>query len=134
MESQEKKKVVKAEVLRHVEEKKPEWKKPRPAYVGYISNEAMTLASLSIIVIVTILCALFHVKMNAMSAPALIITLVIVIIMGILMGNAPSWVSLLLVAAIMVVGAVTGMYAEVLTGVIVFLGTVITIKEKNAGF
>ncbi|MBR1892847.1 MAG: hypothetical protein IJ815_04885 [Lachnospiraceae bacterium] len=134
MESQDNKKVVKAEVLRHVEENKPEWKKPRPAYVGYISNEAMTLASLSIIVIVTILCALFHVEMNAMSAPALIITLIIVIIMGILMGNAPSWVSLLLVAAIMVVGALTGMYAEVLTGVIVFLGTVITIKEKNAGF
>ena len=134
MEPQDNKKVVKAEVLRHVEDSKPEWKKPRPAYVGYISTEAMTLASLSIIVIVTILCALLHVEMNSMSAPALIITLIIVIIMGMLLGNSPSWVSLLIVAAIMIVGALTGMYAEVLTGVIVFLGTVITIKEKNSGF
>ena len=50
------------------------------------------------------------------------------------LGNSPSWITMLLVAAIMIAGAATGMYAEVTIGVVVFLATVFAIKEKNQRF
>lgn len=133
-ENKDSKEYTRADVLRHVEEKKVRWREPEPAFEGYISSEAMTLISLVAIVIVTVVSAILHVQMNTVSVPALLITLVIEILMGIFLGNSPSWVSLLLVAVIMTVGAIVGMYAEVTIGVVIFLGTVFTIKEKNQRF
>ncbi|MCR4745236.1 MAG: hypothetical protein K5894_08400 [Lachnospiraceae bacterium] len=125
---------VKADVLKHVEEKKVRWREPEPVFEGYISSEALTLISLAAIVIVTIVCAVLHVQMNTVSLPVLLITLIIVILMGLFLGNSPSWITMLLVAAIMIAGAATGMYAEVTIGVVVFLATVFAIKERNQRF
>ncbi len=123
-----------ADVLKHVEDKRVRWREPEPAFNGYISNEAVTLASLAFIVIVTVICAFLHVQMNTISLPVVLITLVIFILMGIFLGNSPSAISLFLVGLILIVGAVTGMYAEVCIGVVIFLATVFTIKEKNQRF
>ncbi len=136
MESEKKdsKEITRTDVLKHVEEKRVRWREPEPVFNGYISSEALALISLAFIVIVTIVCAFLHVQMNTISLPVVLITLVIFILMGLFLGNSPSVISLFLVGLILIVGAITGMYAEVTIGVVVFLATVFTIKEKNQRF
>ncbi|SFK99899.1 hypothetical protein SAMN05216390_10787 [Lachnospiraceae bacterium KH1T2] len=131
---EENRKSIRADIMKREESKKPEWKKKKPVFDGYFAAETFTLIALAVIILVTVICTFLHVQMHTMSALALVITLVIEIAMGILLGNSPSWVALLIVAAIMIAGAATGMFSEVVTGSLVFLGTFITIKEKNSEY
>jgi hypothetical protein len=56
--------------------------------------------------------------------------MVIVLLMAVFMGNSPTWVSLFLVAVLLVVGAVTGMFTIVLVGAVVYLSVIAVIKGK----
>ncbi|MBO6132719.1 MAG: hypothetical protein J6P05_00080 [Lachnospiraceae bacterium] len=133
----------KTEVLRHEsrmneegEDKSHKKRKKRKAAdtqasVFGVSMEAICLVALLLIIIVLFGAAIGRVELTELSVPVMAITTIIVIIMGFIMGGAPSFVSLIIVALILLAGALTGMLSEVLVGVIVFMGTVIVIKEKN---
>lgn len=95
-----------------------------------ISPETISLIALVIIVAAIFICAFKHVEMRELSLAALIVTSVITVIMGLLLGDAPSYVALILVAMIIIAGAVTGMFSEVITGSVIFLGAVAAVKGR----
>lgn len=126
-----------ADILRHAEKKDDGYKgrsrkKKRKARKreSYIASETISLIALAAIILVIFICAIKHVEFSALSLPALLITSVITVAMGIFLGEAPAYVSLILVALIVIAGAVTGMFSEVITGVVIFLCTVTAIKGK----
>lgn len=126
-----------AEVLRHAERKGDDGKyrtrnKRRKSRKreSFIASETISLIALAAIILVIFICALKHIEFSTLSVPALIVTSVITVAMGIFLGEAPSYVTLILVALIIIAGAVTGMFSEVITGVVIFLGTVTAIKGK----
>ncbi len=126
-----------ADVLRHKkrEQEKTRGRRGKKARQkqrseGFISTETISLIALVIILGTIFFCAIRHVEMKELSLTVLLITAVITIVMGVLLGDAPSYVTLILVALIIIAGAVTGMFSEVITGVIIFLGTVLAIKGR----
>ena len=126
-----------ADVLRH-KTREPEKgrgrrnrkKRQRQRRDGIISTETISLLALVVIVGAIFFCAFKHVEMRELSLAALVVISLITIIMGALLGDAPSYVSLILVALIIIAGAITGMFSEVITAVIIFLGTVTAIKGR----
>ncbi len=97
---------------------------------GIMSVEAVSLIALIFIVGTIFFCAVRHVEIRELSLAVLIITSAITVIMGIMLREAPAYVSLILVAMIIVAGAVTGMFSEVITGSVIFLGTVTAVKGR----
>ena len=126
-----------AEVLRH-KEREPEKgrnrrnrkKRQKQRRDGIISTETISLLALFVIIGTIFFCAFKHVEMRELSLTALVVISLITIIMGALLGDAPSYVSLILVALIIIAGAITGMFSEVITAVIIFLGIVTAIKGR----
>ena len=121
------------DVVRERAKRKKKRKKPideQPSLFG-VSMETVCLAALTLIIIVLFVSAIRHVELTQLSIPAMAITTIIVIIMGFMLGSAPTFLSMILVAAILFVGMLTGMLSEVMVGVIIFMGTVMVIKEKN---
>ena len=98
---------------------------------GFISRGALSLGALAAIVLVAVFCALRHVPMDIISLPALGLTIAIMVLMGVFLSSSPLYVTVLVAAAALILGAALGMYAEVLTGVTVCFGTVMTIREMN---
>ncbi len=95
-----------------------------------ISPETISLIALVVIIGTIFFCAIKHVEMRELSLAALIVTSLITVIMGLLLGDAPSYVALILVALIIIAGAVTGMFSEVITGSVIFLGAVSAVKGR----
>ena len=126
-----------ADILRHTR-REPEnarsrrlrKKKQRQRREGLISTETISLIALVIILGAIFFCAVKHIELTELSISALIVISVITIVMGALVGDIPSYVTLILVALIIIAGAITGMLSEVLTGLILFLSTVLAIKGR----
>ena len=128
-----------ADVLRH-KKREPEGTRARRAKrskqrakersEGILSTETISLIALVIILGTIFFCAMKHVEMRQLSIPILLVTVIITIIMGVLLGDTPAYVTLIVVALIIIAGAVTGMLSEVLTGALFFLGTVLAIKGR----
>lgn len=128
-----------ADVLRH-KKREPEGSRNRRSKrskqrnrersEGILSTETISLIALVIILGTIFFCALRHVEMRQLSIPILLVTVIITIIMGVLLGDTPAYVTLIVVALIIIAGAVTGMLSEVLTGALFFLGTVLAIKGR----
>ncbi|SKC06656.1 hypothetical protein SAMN06296386_11733 [Lachnospiraceae bacterium] len=120
------------EVLRHVESE--EDRKMRPKRHEYketvISRDTLSLFGIAAVVIVLLICALAHVKVETMPVPVSAITVVIVLLMAVFMGNSPTWISLTLIALLLIIGAVTGMYTIALVGAVVYLSVISVIKGK----
>lgn len=126
-----------ADVLRHKNrdgesgtERRSRKKGKRRKRDSAVSTETISLVALIVIVGAIFVCALRHVEMRELSLAALIITAIITIAMGVLLGDTPSYVTLIVVALIIIAGAITGMFSEVITGVVMFLGTVLAIKGR----
>ena len=98
---------------------------------GYFAMETVSLVALAVVVIVFVVAAIMHVEMAQFSLPVLGITVVLMVLMGIFLGGAPSFVTLLLVAMSLIAGMVTGTMSEVISGVVVFLGTVLCMKDRG---
>ncbi len=95
-----------------------------------VSFEAISVVALVIILGTVFFCAIRHVEMHELSLAALLVTIIITILMGFFLREAPAYVTLILVAMIIIAGAVTGMFSEVITGSVIFLGTVAAIKGR----
>jgi len=126
-----------ADILRHADRKEDglrsgSRKKRRKSRrkESFIAAESISLLALAVIILVIFICAIKHVEFNTLSLAALLITSIITVAMGIFLGEAPSYVALILVALIIIAGAVTGMFSEVITGVVIFLGTLTAIKGR----
>nr|MCR5024465.1 hypothetical protein [Lachnospiraceae bacterium] len=126
-----------ADILRHADKKGDDSKhrtrnkrRKNRKRESYLAAETISLIALAAIILVIFICALKHIEFSTLSVPALIVTSIITVAMGIFLGEAPSYVTLILVALIIIAGAVTGMFSEVVTGVVIFLGTVTAIKGK----
>ncbi len=120
------------EVLRHAEPKTDHRKRNvRQEYKETVlSRDTLSLIGIAAVVVVLLICALAHVQVEMMSVPVVAIAMVIVLLMGVFMGNAPTWASLALVALLIVIGALTGMFTIVLTGAVVYLSVISVIKGK----
>jgi uncharacterized membrane protein len=91
-------------------------------------KQTVALVTLAIIVIASIICGR---KVGEVSVAVICVIVFIELVMGFFLGNSPVFVSLLLVAIMMVIGILTKTVEVILPGIVVFLGTILTVKEKN---
>ncbi len=130
----------KTEVLRHVDRDSEEadeqgYRRSRRSADmeyrdGYFSKEMLSLVGIASIVITAIVCAIVKVELRELSVTPLIIISILVFLMGVFLSTAPSYVPLFLLTVMMIVGAITDNFSEVVIGGVVFLSTVLAIKEK----
>ncbi len=88
-----------------------------------------TLSLIALIVIV-ILAIVFGISQIHVSVPIFVIILVIELIIGFLMANEPSFIPILISAALMVVGALTSMFVAICIGNAVMLCTIFVVKGE----
>lgn len=91
-------------------------------------KQTVALVALAVIVIASIICGT---KVSEVSVAIISVIVLIELLMGFFLGNSPVFVSLLLVAIMMVIGIMTKTVEVILPGITVFLGTILTVKEKN---
>ena len=92
---------------------------------GMVSRQTMSLIML---VIVAVTGFIFGVREISVSIPIFCVIMVIEFAMGLLLGNSPSFAAIILCGALMVVGALSGMFIAVCIGNAVMLSTVLMVK------
>ncbi len=85
--------------------------------IGYISLGISFLVSL-----------IFGVKELGMSIPVYIIVLIICIVMGFLLSNAYGFISVLISAVLLIIGAILSLFPAVALGVALLMGTSLIIR------
>ncbi|MCR4891025.1 MAG: hypothetical protein K5989_02390 [Lachnospiraceae bacterium] len=135
----------KTEVLRHVD-RDEEWERQRQSRgkrsrrnkdmeydEGYFSRETLAIVSLAVFFIVAIIFAIRKTELQPMSVPVVGIISVILALMGFFVSSTPAFVPLMFSCIILLVGVFTGMLSEVMVGLVIFLGVILTVKEKIKG-
>ncbi len=92
---------------------------------GVVPRATMSLIFLVVLVIVSMI---FAVKMTEVRVPIFIVVLIVEILMGIFLKETPSFVAILLVAALTVVGALTGMFIPICISNSVMLSSMMMAK------
>lgn len=92
---------------------------------GLVSRQTMSLIMLVIVAVVGFTAG---VKEISVSIPIFCVIIVIEFIMGFMLGSSPAFVSIFICAALMIVGAFSGMFIAVCIGNVVMLSTVQMVK------
>lgn len=83
--------------------------------------------SLAILIVVAAICGY---KFLEVSLPIVLVLIVIVVIMGVVLHSTPVFVSVLLAAAILIAGMLTGNTDIVICAISTYLGTILVLKEN----
>lgn len=124
--------ISKAEKKRHLyhsdaEDGIPSFKTRTDDFEDKVPKQTIGLFVLAVLVAVGIV---FGIKTAGISAAVLCVIILIELLMGFFLGNAPAWFSLLLEAAMIIIGVVTGTFQAVLIGSIIYAGMIIIIKDR----
>ncbi len=93
-----------------------------------LSKQTLALIILAVLVVLSIVCGI---KVFEISAPIICVIVFIELLMGFLISNSPSFVTILLVVFMIFVGIFTKMLDAILIGAVVFTCTVLLLKERN---
>lgn len=87
-------------------------------------------AALGALVFLAILCIIGGTRIGEVSVAVMCVIILIVLLMGFFLGNAPVFVTVILTALMVLAGMFTTTLEIVALGCIVFIATVFVVKEK----
>lgn len=90
-------------------------------------KQTVELIVLAALVITSIVCGI---KVLGITAAVICVIVFIELLMGFFLGNSPSFISVILVLAMILVGVFTGTLETILVGAVVFLTTILVVKDK----
>lgn len=87
-------------------------------------------AALVMLIVLAVFCVVGGVHMGQISAAVLSVIIFIELLMGFFLGNAPAFITIMLTALMMAAGMFTKTLEAVAPGCIVFIATVLAVKDK----